>query len=268
MTDPRWLDQAAAYALGALDEAERVAFEARLTDDAELRRAVAEHEEALADVADRLPGAGPPPALRNRVLEQAREARPPAPLETGPERLGAPARRRGGAIPWVLLAASVAGLVWVGLENRDLRGRADALATELNAVRTDLGGAQSELARLDSLAELLAGADVRFATLTGEAQPTMRLVWNADRRVLLVAASGLAAPEAGRVYQLWGLRGDAAPVSLGTFTTGADGTALVTLEPAFDADFELSAITDEPAGGSPQPTTQPFLVGAWRSAQE
>lgn len=265
MTDERWHEQAAAYALGALDEAERAAFEARMAEDASLRAVVADYENALADVAAGLPGEGPPPALKRRVLERAREVRAPAPAAAEPT---APAPRRGGATPWILLAASVAGLVWLGLENRDLQGRADTLANELTSVRTALGGARTELARLDSLAELLAGDDVRFATLTGDAQPTMRLVWNAERRVLLVAASGLPAPAAGRVYQLWGLSGDQAPVSLGTFATGPDGTALVTLSPDASPDFDLSAITDEPEGGSPQPTTQPFLVGAWRSAQE
>ena len=27
---------------------------------------------------------------------------------------------------------------------------------------------------------------------------------------------------------------------------------------------DLSAVTEEPAGGSPQPTQQPFLVGSWQ----
>jgi len=256
MADEQWRERAAAYALGALDAEERGAFEARLRDDAELRRLVAEFEATLAEVGERLPGSGPPAALKQRMMARALEAR--APAVTAIDR--APRRP---VLPWALLAASIVGLAWVGLQNVDLRERVTALSDEIEATRTMLAGTQTELARLDSLKEALSGSDVRFATLTGEAQPTLRLVWNAERRLLVVAASGLPAPEPGRTYQLWGIRGDEAPVSLGTFVTGPDGSALVTLAPDIGADFEVSALTEEPAGGSPQPTSQPFLVGAW-----
>jgi hypothetical protein len=45
------------------------------------------------------------------------------------------------------------------------------------------------------------------------------------------------------------------------FDTDTAGRATV----EFDVDpalrFQVGAVTDEPAGGSPQPTTTPFLVG-------
>ena len=47
------------------------------------------------------------------------------------------------------------------------------------------------------------------------------------------------------------------------FDTSPDGTALLALGVPPGIDFEISAVTDEPAGGSGQPTTQPFLVGSW-----
>lgn len=274
MSRETWKDRAAAYALGALDAEERASFEAELLEDANLRQHVAELEATLAAVADDLGPRALPPALKQRVLERARAERPPTPAGTPAEAegrrpdVGRGSRTRTSTLPWVLLAASVAGLAWMGFETWTLRERATSLGTELAQMRSSLAEAQTELARLDSLAPLLAGSDIRFATLTGEAAPSLRLLWNAEQRVLLVAASDLPAPAAGRTYQLWGIRGDDAPVSLGTFSTGPAGTALVTLSPEMAPNFDVSAVTDEPDGGSSQPTTQPFLVGSWRSAQD
>jgi anti-sigma-K factor RskA len=266
MSAESWSERAAAYALGALDADELQAFEARLAVDAALRREVAAYREALAAVAGALPGAADaPPALRDRILERARAERPGAAAAAPAE--ARPARRPPRALPWMLLAASVAGLVWLGLENRRLAGEAESLASRLDDVRVSLAGAQAELARFDSLADVLTGSDVRFATLSGEAAPSLRLVWNAASGALLVAARDLPPPAPGRTYQLWGIRGDEPPVSLGTFATEAGGTALLTLAPGATADFDVSAVTDEPSGGSPQPTTQPFLVGAWTGAE-
>jgi anti-sigma-K factor RskA len=291
MSAERWSERAAAYALDALDADEREAFEARLAVDAELRREVAAYRDALAAVAGALPApAVPPQALRERILARARAERGGG---TGSMEPGSPAAgpapggdREGGdraggattaigrerpaparALPWILLAASVAGLVWLGLENRRVEREAEVTAARLDELRGELAGAEAELARLDSLTDVLTGSDVRFATLTGAAAPSLRLVWNADSGALLVAARDLPPPAPGRTYQLWGIRGDEAPVSLGIFATGPEGTALVTLAPGVAASFDVSAITDEPAGGSPQPTTQPFLLGAWTGAR-
>jgi hypothetical protein len=56
------------------------------------------------------------------------------------------------------------------------------------------------------------------------------------------------------------------PVSFGTFQTDADGTAIFLSPVPGGIEFEIGAVTDEPAGGSAQPTTTPFLVGNWSAA--
>ena len=53
-------------------------------------------------------------------------------------------------------------------------------------------------------------------------------------------------------------------MSLGTFNTAPGGRVVVTLRMPAGFKPDLSAVTEEPAGGSPQPTQQPFLVGAWQ----
>jgi anti-sigma-K factor RskA len=278
---PEWTDLAAAYALDALDADERTAFEARLDTDSELRRLVDTYRSAVAAVGESLPRIEPPAGLRDRILARAREesrARPAgagelegSPPEPMPARAPGTLRPGRGArasrLAWPLLAAAVAGLFWVGARNRQLLRESQDLSDQLTQVRAALGDAEGELQRLDSLALLLSGPEIRFATLTAEGvAPGLRLLWNPAAGTLLVAASGLPSPAEGRTYQLWGIRGTEDPVSLGTFETGPDGTALVTLAPPAGADFELSAVTEEPDGGSPQPTSQPFLAGPWRVA--
>jgi anti-sigma-K factor RskA len=275
-------EQAAAYALGALEPAEAEAFEAGLAADPELQRLVDGYRQSLLAVADAVPKREPPAALRERVLARARAERSgagtprpeptpsdprDAPPGTGSRAQGSGGRGRGAA-PWILLAASLAGLAWVGLRNVELRARAAALATEAARLEATIASDGERLARLDTLLGILSGPDVRYATLTGDDAPTLRLVWNTERAQLLVAASGLPEPEPGRTYQLWGIRTGETPVSLGLFEPGPDGTALLTLSAADDAAFDVSAVTDEPDGGSPQPTTQPFLVGAWSAAPD
>ena len=301
MTDARWTDMVGAYVLGALDDAEREAFEARLADDAELRRLVDEARSSTLVLAESLPDLEPPARVKERVLERMRNAQRTSAGDVGPTGEAAdgsaagrgsagatdtegPARGRPSAepdigpsqgrssgarplVPWLLLAASVAGLLWLGNQNRELTGRATTLEEQLASVRASLGEAEVALARFDSMAAALSGPNVQLATLTGDTDPTLRLVWNRDRDLLLVAAQNLPPLPQGRIYQLWGIRGAEAPVGLGTFETDAAGNALVTLASGPTGDFDVSAITEEPAGGSPQPTTTPFLVGAWSTTQ-
>lgn len=273
MTAERWREQAAAYVTGALTESERTAFEARLDEDAELRRLVATYRGSLDEALAGLPGRTAPPELRERVLRRARESdRAPAdvtPIDRG--RRGLP----GGTLPWLALAASIVGLLWLGAQNRSLRSSLETVRAERSAaeaslaeVRSELELAETELARFDSLTEVLSGEDLRFASLTGDAEPLLGLVWSPSRQTLVIAATGLPPLGEGRTYQLWGIPAEGDPVSLGTFDAGPDGDALLRQPLTVAGDFQLGAITEEPEGGSAQPTSTPFLVGPWRAAQQ
>jgi anti-sigma-K factor RskA len=89
------------------------------------------------------------------------------------------------------------------------------------------------------------------------------MFWNrASNQVVLVAfALPPAAP--GRTYQLWGIASGKGqkPVSLGTFNTSANGEVRLSVTVPAGLQIAVGAVTEEPAGGSPQPTTTPFLVG-------
>ena len=69
-------------------------------------------------------------------------------------------------------------------------------------------------------------------------------------------AEGLADPPDGHTYQLWLLEGDE-PVSAGTFDVD-DGRVVIELDRSVEG-FDGAAVTVEPDGGSPEPTTDPVV---------
>lgn len=168
-------DLAPGYALGALDADERAAFEVHLTGCAECQAEVRAYEETAALLAHAAPHVAPPPALRARILAEARAAgqgaRPgmaPAastfdastPAALGPRLVvadggraaAAPARGArpvAGRAPWLAAAAALmlaAGLGAGWARERAARTRAEvALGTRardlLVPVRAELAGA-------------------------------------------------------------------------------------------------------------------------------
>jgi anti-sigma-K factor RskA len=266
MSEHPWRDMAAAYALDALDAEEAAFFEAHLAECDQCRAEVAELRELTGALAYAAPPVQPPARLRARILDEARgsqalPSRPPTPTLSPPAAPAAsrPARSRtpGGWLPWLAAAASLVLALVAGASL--LREREQRLALE-----SDYRQAVEAAARSDSLLAHVLGPEVQTATLaaTGEA-PAMRLFWDRARGVMVLSARNLPPPAAGRTYQLWGIAEGEAPVSLGTFETDPTGQAVVSLPVPRELALAVSAVTDEPAGGSPQPTTTPFLVGEW-----
>ena len=242
MTDHAWLDAAAPYALGALTAEERAAFEAHLADCAVCRADVQALGEVSGLLAHAAAAATPPPALRERILREARAVRP---LVAG-----------GRGLPWLAVAAAVVLAVAAGVAYLKERGSRQMLERAVAVARDSLA-AQQQL-----VATLLA-PDVNTAVLASKGRPpTARVFWNPSRHRVVIAVFDLPPAPAGRIYQLWAIQTGKAPVSLGIFNTAPDGRLTTSLDvpPALVA-FDVTAVTEEPAGGSPQPTQQPFLVG-------
>lgn len=248
MTDHPWQESAAAYALGALDADERAAFEAHLAGCAACRVEVQAFREVAGLLAGAAPAVAAPPGLRDRALGEARRVRP----------IG-----RGALLwlPWLAAAASLvlalgAGYAWWS-------GRAARAALELSLQQTRLA-----LDSNQAIVEALLDSAVGTAGLAATGRPpAIRLFWNRARHVVVMAAFDLPPAPAGRTYQLWAIKKGQTPVSLGTFNTLPGGRLVATMPvpPGFKPD--LSAVTEEPAGGSPQPTRQPFLVGSWQGIE-
>lgn len=213
-----------AYALDALPPDERREVAAHL-------RECHLHEDALAlraaaSLLAYTPEEREPPArLRSRILAAVAETDTPhTAAPPAPIPLASRRRRPPAALLAAVLALFALGAVITGF-------------LVLNS-----GGGSEEL--------------VRNVATGPAAGTTLRYDTGNDRATLEV--SGLSALPAGRTYQVWMLRGDSV-AGVGLFTVDASGRGRA----VFTADMregDTVAVTEEPAGGSPAPTSQPLFA--------
>lgn len=213
---------AAAYALDALDPAERAAYEAHFTTCAMCRTQVGEFREAAAELTT-LTAAGPPAALRSRVLADIAGTRQIAPVV----RLDAHRRRRAGTALVAVAAATLAVLVGAFVVLR--------------------GGDPSFN---DQVAAMMDEPSARVAELAGE-EGSVKLVW--DDVHVAVMADALPAPADGRRYELWLIDAAGAhPMRL--LDSAPDGTLRRILEVPDGMTASAWGVTLEPDSGSATPT--------------
>ena len=242
---------AAAYALDALDAEEARAFESLLASSPELQREVAEYREVSALLALEAPSETVSPPGWDRVEDRI------VPVDRGvlPFRKGARGRQLRAVLTWAAAAAAVLTVGGLGLRVRDL-------SRQLNRARDSAVQASTQLAASEEILNEILGAQTVFTlTSTVAPEPAIRVYWNRETNVWVLHAANLTPAEAGRVYQLWFIR-DGEPVPSITFNSEPDGQALVSLAAPLEIEgLTAAAVTEEPAGGSAQPTTAPILVG-------
>jgi anti-sigma-K factor RskA len=124
---------------------------------------------------------------------------------------------------------------------------------------------QHLLAEQKSVLDALTGPGVRVidASAASARQPYARMFWDQPTNRWTFVAYNLPAAAPGHTYQLWLVTRDQKKVSAGTFAPQPNGSAIVRATYALAPDaLAAIAVTKEPVGGSAQPTTTPFLVGA------
>jgi anti-sigma factor RsiW len=221
----------AAYALDALDERERLAFEAHYSSCEICRTDVREFRATAADLAG-LTTSNPPADLRARVLADIASTRQLSPLPDAVVRLADRRRSR----PAVALLSAAAAIVCFVLGAFVVGGR---------------GGGFD-----DTVAAMMKEPDARLVSLVGEGGATLQVLWTGDRAALY--GDGLAEAPAGRAYELW-LIDDAGATPMNVLDPAGDGT----VEHVVEIDGEPAAwgITLEPESGSDAPT-MPILYVA------
>jgi anti-sigma-K factor RskA len=250
-------------ALDALSAAEAAAVEAHVAWCTDCRKELTELRDVAARVGSSIPSKPMDPERKQRVL--ARLQRRIAHSKEMPS-LGSrvPARPRPSGVPWIaaaaaLLIAAVGG--WFLGRTGEQRAHAQELARADSAYLDAMSRIADQRATLDALTG--PGVKVINAAAAGVRRPFARMFWDQPAGRWTFVAYDLPANAPGRTYQLWLITKDQKKVSAGTFAAAADGKAFVRATYALASDSLVAiAVTDEPAGGSKQPSTTPFLVGA------
>ncbi len=241
-----------AYALDALIGDEADAMRVHLASCAEHAAKGAELRAAASGLYALAEPVAAPPALRSRILASIAETPQERPGSAASVAAAAPVRFEGrrdraprARLQWApsrsmfgALAAAVIVLVggliaWnVVLMNRLDRGDAERFARSAPAVH-----------RLE----------VRGPSGTGA------VVYFGDEKRAVVVLDGVEALDSNMTYQMWTLGAGGEPTSAGLLATDAGGRArsVVDIDAAAVSGF---AVTIEPAGGSPAPTSDPVFV--------
>jgi anti-sigma-K factor RskA len=232
-----------------------IGVEERGLDDAAL--------EALAEAH----AAAPPARLRARVLGAARDE-----ARLGRARRSLVRWRTGGA-----LAAGLAVVLGTSL-GRELRHAGDrsaelialaesnrALVARLEAQDRTLAGLRDALAAQADVLRVLGGPRTLSAALAPTAEggtARARVLLDVTSGETALVLSGLGPAPAGKVYELWAIRGDRAPEPAGLFAGGTETAAVRGAALERPAEVTAFAVSIEPAGGSPSPAGPVVLAGA------
>jgi anti-sigma-K factor RskA len=196
-------------------------------------------------------------ATRARLLMRAKVQRPEAEavIPARVSRVGIATIGLGLA-----LAASLVLLVRSNADRAEIQKNFAAADAERN---TRLDSLRSALVSRDQFVASLTGPKVTVVGLTSGATKTPRalMFWDKATNRWTFIAHNMPALGAGRTYQLW-LVTAGRKISAGTFSITAGGDALVQATYALDPNaLKAVAVTEEPAGGVPQPTGAMVVVG-------
>lgn len=217
-----------AFALDAVDDLERAAFERHLAECEDCRTEVASLQETASMISSSV-AVTPPPALRDSVLSGIAQIRPLPPIT-------APSRR----VAWfpLLVAASIvavlglAAAVWQPFapsDNGSLTAAEQVLrAPDAQAVQVDLGEAGR--------------ATVTRSPSVGKA---------------VIATEDMVPAPSGKVYALWLQSPEGEMLPAGLMPDEPDQTVVLEGDAA---SATAAGITVEPAGGSPEPTSEPIAL--------
>lgn len=268
MTDKRALSHDDAFAvldavaLDALEAPERDAILAHAEHCTICRQELTSLRETAAFIAF-----AAPPAPRSVAEDDTRDrVRSRLMARAGTDRrVSALAWRRGewlAAAAGILLVVSVAVLASVIRDRENLEGALQAEVARGEHARVAADSLRVAVMTRDSLIAGLTGRDVAMMTLTasGAKAPVAHMFWDKARNTWVLVAHNMPDPKPGRTYQLW-LVTPTQKISAGTFEP-RNGDAMMRATYALPSDqLKMLAVTDEPAGGMPQPTGPMVLIG-------
>jgi hypothetical protein len=214
-----------AYALGIADEPERAE--------------IAEH--VARQCPNCTPGVGSALATVTAMSGAVKVVDPPKNLRRRVVALAArnPKRSRAGIfLPWIITAALSLALVTIGISGRRQIG--------------DTAKLRQALSILDDPAT----RDVAF----GETEkPSKGRVFVSPTKGVVFIGASLPRIDRSKTFELWVIPAKGDPIPAGIFQSQSDATA-VFVRPGPVDNAAAIAVTVEPEGGSPRPTTTAFIV--------
>jgi len=254
-----------AYAIGSLDATERAELEAHLAAGcADCAKALEEARWLVSQLAYLAPSAEPSDMLKGRLLQTVR-----AEAAAG----GQPRQEhvRPTGIPWWLWAGVAALLlvsVYSAWNEQKLSRAVASLEQQAEAQRAERQKLELQLraAKLQAQ-EAMIWMDPKSVKIMlrpkDPKMPQLEAMWHPE---LGLCVRGWKVPNPGdkRMLQLWLIpKTGGKPMPSMTFWPDANGkfSAMVENPPDTMSDTQALAITEEPMGGSPQPTSAPMWVG-------
>jgi len=248
----QFAEDLALYALGALAGEERVALEKHLEECSACRTELEQLRGDTALLAFSASGPRPPSRSRERLMTAI--AKEPRRIPVRPVKW----RTWWRAFEWAAAVAAVVVVLLLVRQNNDLQRR-------LAGLQSNSAGQQQQLSQAKQIIATLTSADAeRYVLVAGKTppQPQGRAIYVASSGTLVFLASNMPELPPQKVYELWLIPANGAPIPAGLFHPNAQGSAAV-VKPPLPAGIEAKtfAITVEPEAGSPAPTTQPVMVG-------
>lgn len=252
-------------ALNALDVDERDVVDDHLAECSACLEELAGYFETAAAVALALPQSDPSPAVKSRLLAEARRTRM-QPVGAGRGRisqrpLSAARRAWHWQVSLSTLVASVALLLAAGSTVWALSLRAELDAQ--NARIATLSERANNYARVTAVLQA-ADTQIRVLQSTSGAPDTFGRVYiDPDTSEGMLMVRNLPPLPQGRVYQLWVAGADGTRQSAGLLTwTDKAGNGYTLIKcPEKLSRWRWFNVTEEPAGGSPTPTGTRVLGG-------
>jgi anti-sigma-K factor RskA len=254
-----------AYAIGSLDAQERVALEAHLAEGCgDCTKALEEARWLVSQLAYLAPDAEPSGMLKGRLLQTVRTE-----AASGATRHSSIPQR---TVPWWLWAGVAALLLFSVYSTWNER----KLHNEIASLRKQTEAQQAERQKLDrqltaaktQAHEAMIWSDPKSKKIMlppkDPKMEPLEAMWHPDMG-LVVRGWNVPNPGEKRVLQLWLIpkKPGEKPMPLATFWPDASGkfSAMVENPPDAMSDTQALAITEEPMGGSSQPTSSPMWLG-------
>jgi anti-sigma-K factor RskA len=252
------------YALGALDDAERQAFESHVASCADCAEKLAAARGRVALLAFAAPTVAPSPGVKESLMRQviaSAEGPGGSVARVKPDTVadgGIFARWWAALLPVATAFALATVLLW--LHNEQLN-------RQLADLRNTITQQKQELAETRHQADLIAARETLVVPLWSQkgapdahGEGHARVLYNAKEGMMTYDGWLPSAP-ADKSYQLWLVPMSGAPISAGVFNPKNGEMSHMMMKLPAGVTAKAFAVSLEPAGGMPQPTGPMVLVG-------